>query len=77
MPETSITPAYRGVIDAAKYTGESPWTVRDHIRQGHYRAKKSGRRVLIEVASIDEYMAGLPDATYAPLRRRSLAQAGA
>jgi hypothetical protein len=77
MSDTVVNSAYRGVDDVAAYSGESPWTVRDHIRQGHYRAKKSGRRVIVEMASVDEYIANLPDATYAPLRRRTLAGASA
>jgi hypothetical protein len=77
MSDSSINPAYRAITDVAVHTAESEWTVRDHIRQGHYRAKKSGRRVLVEMASVDEYIANLPDATYAPLRRRTLAGASA
>jgi excisionase family DNA binding protein len=77
MSDSSINPAYISIADAAIYTGESEWTVRDHIRQGHYRAKKSGRRVLVETASIDERLASLPDATYAPLHRRTLSGASA
>jgi hypothetical protein len=64
------TPAYRGIAGVSVYTGESTWTVRDHIRQGHYRAKKRGRRVLVEMTSVENYIASLPDATYAPLRKR-------
>jgi hypothetical protein len=68
--QDTMTPAYRGIIDVSAYTGESTWTVRDHIRQGHYRAKKRGRRVLVEMTTVDAYISSLPDATYAPLRKR-------
>jgi hypothetical protein len=39
-------------------------------RQGHYRAKKRGRRVLVEMATVNAFISSLPDATYAPLRKR-------
>jgi len=55
----------------SKKTGESRWTVNNHLRLGHYRAKKSGRRTLIIPDSVREYWATLPDATYAPPRQRS------
>jgi hypothetical protein len=40
------------------------------LRQGRYKAKKSGRRTIIIFASVKEDMANLPDAVFAPPRNR-------
>jgi hypothetical protein len=50
---------------------ESVWTTKDKLRRGIYRAKKSGRRTLIEFASVKAAAEALPTATFAPPRRRS------
>lgn len=55
------------IKSAAFYTSESPWVVKQRIRAGTYRAYKSGRRTLVELASIKEYIATLPVAQMRPL----------
>ena len=81
MPDTKpidLEPAYISIDDAARYTNESPWTVKELLRQGIYRAKKSGRRTLIVFASVKERMENLPDAKFAkPIKRRKQASENA
>jgi hypothetical protein len=55
-------------LPRAAYTGDSEWSVRDKIRQHRYRAKKSGRTVIIDLDSVDADIASLPEAHYAPLK---------
>ena len=60
------------IADAAKMTGESTWTVKMKLRQGIYRAKKSGRRTIIIFESVKAHWATLPDAKFlAPPERRA------
>jgi hypothetical protein len=58
------------IKQTAELTGESPWTVKDKLRRGTYRAKKSGRRTIIIYASVERAWENLPDATYAPKRNK-------
>ena len=64
----SLEPAFAGIDAVASYTGESPWTVKHKLRLGMYRARKSGRRTLVEMASVKQHLAALPDAKFAPPR---------
>jgi hypothetical protein len=63
-PEPTLRPRLVSVTTTSAYTGESEWKVRDKLRRGIYRAKKSGRRTLIELASVDEDLDRLPDAKF-------------
>jgi hypothetical protein len=54
------------IADAAKATSESKWMVEDKLRRGIYRARKSGRRTIVEFASIREHWASLPPAKFLP-----------
>jgi excisionase family DNA binding protein len=60
-----IEPAFLSIAEAATYTAESQWTVKDKLRRGIYRAKKSGRRTLVDMASVKAHLADLPDAKFA------------
>ncbi len=60
------------IAEAAQATGESIWSVKQRLRAGIYRAKKSGKRTLVVPESVKEYAAGLPDATFAPLPKTPL-----
>jgi hypothetical protein len=64
-----IEPIGVSIADAAVMTGESEWTIKDRLRRKIYRAKKSGRRTLIDPASIREHFAALPDARFRPSKR--------
>jgi hypothetical protein len=55
-------------------TSESPWKVKERLRAGQYRARKAGRRTIIEPASVREVWAKLPIATFAPPRVRRSAR---
>ncbi|WFU09096.1 hypothetical protein QA646_17780 [Rhizobium sp. CB3090] len=65
--QCGIEPEYISVNDAAIYAAESEWTVRDKLRRGIYRAKKSGRRTLIKFATVKAHLDQLPDASFAPV----------
>lgn len=67
---TAIEPVLISIADAATYTGESVWTVKERLRLGIYRAKKSGRRTLVTLESVKAFVDALPDATFRPGRQR-------
>jgi len=66
-----IEPAFITIDEAAAYTGESRWRVNELLRAGTYLAKKSGRRTLVNFASVKERAANLPDARFAQPRKRN------
>jgi hypothetical protein len=63
-------PMYEPIAECARQLAISAWSVKDLLRQGKLRAKKHGRRTIVEVASRIEYVETLPDATFAPPRDR-------
>jgi hypothetical protein len=63
-------PLFVSIDDAALLTAESAWTVKQRLRDGTYRARKAGRRTLVEYESILAYAMKLPAATFAPRRPR-------
>jgi len=67
-----LDPVFVSIDEAAAMTSESQWTVKQKLRAGIYRAKKSGRRTLILVASILEHASNLPDAVFAPPSRAAV-----
>jgi excisionase family DNA binding protein len=67
---TEIEPAFVSIADAARYVGISEWSVKDLLRQGVLQARKSGRRTLIEFASVKQHAASLPAATFAAPARQ-------
>lgn len=71
-----LEPGYISIDDAAYYTGESRWTVKDLLARGIYRGKRAGRRTLVEFASVKERLANLPDAKFAAPRERRQPTAG-
>jgi hypothetical protein len=70
---TEIEPLYISIAAAAKLSDESVWSVKVRLREGVYRARKSGRRTLVEVASVKDYLANLPVAKFRPMKRRKAA----
>jgi len=58
------------IAEVASSTGESDWTVKDKLRRGIYQAKKSGRRTLVDWASVTAHWQDLPAAKFAPPRSR-------
>jgi hypothetical protein len=63
-------PGFLSIEATAAYMAESIWTTKDKLRRGVYRAKKSGRRTLVEFESVKAAAAALPDAKFAPPRTR-------
>ncbi len=63
-------PLFLSIKNTSTFTGESEWVVKQKLRRGRYRARKSGRRTLVEYASIIEDAATLPVAKFAPPRVR-------
>lgn len=68
------------IATTADKTDESQWTVKNKLRLGIYRAVKSGRRTLIDPASVQEHIENLPPAKFSrpkPRKRgRQAAQIG-
>jgi hypothetical protein len=58
------------IADVAAMTGESAWTVKQKLRLGIYKAKKSGRRTIIIYQSVKEGWESLPEAKFLPPTRR-------
>jgi hypothetical protein len=68
---SSIEKLAGSIKEIADATGESTWTVKDKLRRGVYRGRKSGRRTLVEFASVKEAWLSLPIAVFSPPRRRN------
>jgi hypothetical protein len=66
-------PAFVSIKAAAEYSSESEWVIKQELRFGNLTAKKSGRRTLVDFQSVKRRAASLPDAKFAPPRRRKVA----
>lgn len=49
--------ALKSVAEAAEILGISPWTVRAYIHDGKLRPVRLGRRVLLEEAELERFIA--------------------
>jgi hypothetical protein len=67
--ESLIEPLGVSIADASVLTSECEWRVKEKLRLGIYRAKKSGRRTIIDFQSIKEHWAALPEAKFLPPTR--------
>jgi excisionase family DNA binding protein len=47
----------KSVEEAAELLGISPWTVRSYIRDGKLKPVRIGRRVLVEEAELERFVA--------------------
>jgi hypothetical protein len=63
-------PVFVSILEAARLTSESTWTVKQLLRSGVYRARKAGSRTLIEYSTIKARAESLPAATFAAPRKR-------
>jgi hypothetical protein len=77
LTSSAIEPLYVSIKIAADYTAESQWKVKERLRDGTYRARKSGRRTLVEFASVKEHAVKLPKAEFAPPHVRRQRNSGA
>jgi excisionase family DNA binding protein len=57
-------PLFYSVDDAAHELAMSKWWVREMLRRGVLRARKAGRRTIIENDSFRAYAAALPAAEF-------------
>jgi hypothetical protein len=64
-------PLFVSIKEVAEMTGESTWTVKDLLRRGIYKARKAGRRTLVEFESVKQRADSLPIAQFAPPSRGS------
>jgi excisionase family DNA binding protein len=63
---TTIEPMFLGIDAAAEYLNVSRWTIKQLLRRGLLKAKKAGRRTLVEHSTIKSYADSLPAARFAP-----------
>jgi len=68
--DKSEQPIFVSVGDAARLLGISEWTVKQELRRGRLRARKAGRRTVVEYASVLALAESLPKAKFAPPRKR-------
>ena len=66
----ALEPMLVSIPDAAAYTGESEWTVKQRLRNKTYAAVKAGRRTLVIFSTVKAFTASLPTARYSPPSRR-------
>jgi hypothetical protein len=67
---TKTEPLFYSIVDTAHILAMSPWSVKDLLKRKVLRARKAGRRTLVEGPSVQDYAASLPAAKYMPPRRR-------
>ena len=60
MTTQHIKPSYLPIPGAVAYTGSSRTSLYEALKLGKIKARKCGRRTLVSVASLDEYLNGLP-----------------
>jgi hypothetical protein len=65
-----LKPLGLSIKKTAEITSESEWQVKERLRRGEYRAKKSGRRTIIVYESVEDYWDSLPDATFKRSKRK-------
>lgn len=70
--EAAIEPAFLSIDATAEYLHVSPWSVKELLRRHVLRAKKAGRRTLVEFGSVRAYAQSLPTAEFAPSRRAKM-----
>ena len=61
MTSLQIKPSHLPIPGAVAYTGWSRTALYEALRLGKISARKAGRRTLVSVASLDEYLASLPE----------------
>jgi hypothetical protein len=68
-------PMFEEITESARQLALSQWSIKDLLRKGKLRAKKAGRRTLVDVQSRKDYANSLPDAKFLePKPRRRIAE---
>lgn len=67
--EDKVKPRFVSVKVAAAYTNESEWTIKNALREGTLKARKSGRRTLVEFSTVERRAESMPAARFAPSPR--------
>jgi hypothetical protein len=70
LVEGGMPPLGLSIKKVAEITGESTWQVKEKLRNGIYKAKKSGRRTIVIYATVKAAWDRLPDAKFQPLKRK-------
>lgn len=60
MTTLPIKPSHLPIPGAVAYSGSSRTSIYEALKTGKIEAKKCGRRTLVSVASLDQYLASLP-----------------
>ena len=60
MTSLQIKPSHLPIPGAVAYSGSSRTALYEAMKLGKIEARKCGRRTLVSVASLDEYLASLP-----------------
>jgi len=68
--EGAIEPLGLSIKKTAEVTGESEWAVKNKLRHGIYRGRKSGRRTIVIYESVKTAWESLPAAKFAAPRER-------
>jgi hypothetical protein len=69
-----LKPLGLSIKETAAITAESVWQVKQKLRGGTYKAKKSGRRTIVTYASVEAAWNRLPDATFKKPSNRKRAE---
>jgi hypothetical protein len=56
-----IKPLGLSIKETAAITSESEWQVKARLSSGEYKAKKAGRRTIIDYQSVEDVWKSLPD----------------
>jgi hypothetical protein len=65
---------YEEIPESARQLAVSEWFIKDLLRKKKLKAKKAGRRTIVNVQSRKDYANSLPDAEFAPPRFRRRAE---
>jgi hypothetical protein len=68
--EASLKPFGLSIAKVAEITGESTWQVKQKLRDGTYKAKKSGRRTIVIYETVEAAWNSLPAAAFKPSKRK-------
>lgn len=63
-------PLFLSIGETARVLAVSDWQVKEALRRKRLRARKAGRRTIIEFQSVLELAESLPKAEFAPPRKR-------